>query len=139
MEELFRFVAPILALLTLGSTVFGIIYINVTARHKERMALIEHGKTAAIFRSSAGDSFQKKSRLNALKYGLIVFGLGIGLIMGFVLSKMGMPEELSVLAMMLICGGLGLMLYYRLTEKEEIESLQMPEEKHPEDIFDRIS
>lgn len=126
-------------MLTLGVTVFGIIYINVTARHKERMALIEHDKTAAVFSSNPADSFHKKSRQNALKYGLVIFGLGIGLVMGFVLSKMGMPKELSLLAMMLVCGGLGLMLYYRLTEKEDVESVQIREEKHPEDIFDRIS
>ncbi|MDX2247060.1 MAG: DUF6249 domain-containing protein [Bacteroidia bacterium] len=137
MGESLRFIAPIVALITVGVTVFGIIYLYVTARHKERMALIEHNRTAGIFSTNPNDTFRKRSRLNALKYGLIIFGLGIGLIMGFVLSKFGMPEELSILAMMLVCGGLGLMLYYRLTEKEE-DSTMTQEEKHPEDVFETM-
>ncbi|MEZ4828436.1 MAG: DUF6249 domain-containing protein [Bacteroidia bacterium] len=139
MEDLLRLIAPMFSLMALAITVFGIIYVNVTARHKERMALIEHNKTAAIFATNPHDSYRKRSRMNALKYGLIIFGLGIGLIMGFILSKLGMPEELSILAMMLICGGLGLMLYYRLTEKEEDHGLGIGAvEKHAEDIFENI-
>ncbi len=96
------------------ATIFGIVYIAVTARNKERLALIEKGQDASIFK----DEDQLHGRYNALKLGLLAIGVGIGLVIGNILDYNNvMDDEVAYFSMILLFGGLGLLLYYRLMKK----------------------
>ncbi|MDX1683755.1 MAG: DUF6249 domain-containing protein, partial [Saprospiraceae bacterium] len=52
---------------------------------------------------------------SSLKYGLLALGIGIGIIVGALLDGMGMDDGPAYFASMFIFGGLGLILYYRIS------------------------
>lgn len=94
-----------------GSIILGL-YLYFTTRHKERMSLIDHGLDASVF--SPG---KKAFSSSALKFGLLFLGVGVGIMVGTLLSAMGLQEEPSYFSSMLIFGGLGLISYYRIERK----------------------
>lgn len=104
----------ILVPIAVFATIFGIVWIAVSARNKERLALIEKGLDSSIFKRE-GQSYW---RYGALKIGLLAIGVGIGLVVGNILDVNGvMDEDVAYFAMVFIFGGLGLLLYYRLIGK----------------------
>jgi len=111
----------ILVPIALFASIFGIVYIAVTAKNKERLALIEKGMDASIFKEAT----QTHGRYGALKWGLVIVGIGIGLILGNIFDMNGiMDEEVAYSAMVFVFGGIGLLTYYLLIrrikpEKEE--------------------
>ena len=102
----------IIAIISLFGTIFGVVYLIYTTRHRERMALLERGETAEIFQSSA-------NRNDSLKWGLVAIGSGIGLLIGNILAAIGLQEEVAFFSMLLIFGGAGLLLHYLLLAKED--------------------
>lgn len=84
------------------------IYFYFTSRHRERMALIENGRDASIFKRPKDPSG------NSLKYGMVAVMSGLGLVIGSILKKLGMPREVAYFSMVLIFGGMGLLAYYFL-------------------------
>lgn len=114
--------------------VFGMIiittYINRTASHKERMALIENGLDASIFEKPKRKRREKKPRpsgYGALKFGMLAVGLGLGLVTGAILNVVIDAEPLPHFAMMLICGGGALIAYYNIIAKREREERERKE------------
>ena len=96
------------------ATIFGIVYIAVTAKNKERMALIEKGQDASIFKTDD----KLHGRYNALKFGLLAIGVGIGLVIGNILDYTNvMDDEVAYFAMILLFGGFSLLLYYRIMKR----------------------
>ncbi len=99
------------------ATVFGIMYVFYTSRNKERMALIEKGADANLFKISKDPlSFKKFS----LKFGMFMAGIGIGFLVGFLLrSNIKMvPDEGPLYAgPILLFGGLGLVASYFIARK----------------------
>ena len=93
------------------ATIFGIVWIAVSAKNKERLALIEKGLDASIFKQDG----QSHGRYGALKIGLLALGIGIGLVIANILDVNGiMDDEVAYFAMIFIFGGLGLLYYYKL-------------------------
>lgn len=104
----------ILVPIALFATIFGIIFVAVSARNKERMALIEKGMDASIFKEVSNTH----GRYNALKWGLVIVGVGIGLILGNIFDIHGiMDDDVAYFAMVFVFGGLGLLSYYLLIRK----------------------
>ncbi len=88
--------------------VVSIIYIVSTLRHKERMALLESGKDPAYF---SNELFF----LNAVKWGLIIFGSGVGFMSAFLLNYYVFPGndgEAVFPACILMGSSLGLLTFY---------------------------
>lgn len=99
-------ITTIVALVTVFGTVFGIAYLYLSARNRERLAMIEKGVSANIFKKDP-------NRLEVLKWALLIIGGGLGLLVGNVIGTLGLlPVEAAVFSMILICGGLGLLVYY---------------------------
>ena len=94
-----------------GSIILGL-YLYYTTRHKERMSLIDHGMDASVFTPG-----KKAFSSGALKFGLLFLGVGVGILVGTVLSAVGLQEEPAYFSSMLIFGGLGLVSYYRIERK----------------------
>jgi hypothetical protein len=104
---------PIILFISMFGSAFGIVYVAITARNKERLALIEKGMDSSIFQTQ-----ETHGRYNALKWGLVIVGVGIGLIFGNIFDMNGiMDEEVAYFAMTLVFGGLGLLVYYLLIRK----------------------
>jgi hypothetical protein len=102
--------------LALFATIFGIVYVVISAVNKEKLALIEKGLDASIFQNK--DKFSTHGRYNALKFGLLLIGVALGLLLGNVLeSYTEIQEEVAYFSMILLFGGIALLLYYAIMKK----------------------
>lgn len=106
---------PIFGIIFGNALAFGVIYIVVSTRNKERMALIERGATAEeIFTA------RRISKFSALKNGLFLIGVALGLIFAAILSY---ATELNPVALYFafafFFGGLGLLIFYVIYSKHE--------------------
>ena len=104
-------IVPILVTTVVFATIFGIIYIIVTARNKERMALIEKGADPKLF-----ESVKKTSTGGILKWGLLLVGIGLGTFFAMLLVQSGL-EEGAYPAMICLFGGAGLIVAYKMEQK----------------------
>ncbi|MDH3649130.1 MAG: hypothetical protein OEQ53_05565 [Saprospiraceae bacterium] len=104
---------PIIAIVSVFGTTAFVLYLFLTSRHKERMALIESGQDASIFQ-------QDKDLRSNLKYGFIAIAIGIALFVGhFMEEYTTMEDGAGYFAMIFLLGGLALLLYYRLSSKAQ--------------------
>ncbi|MEM9982655.1 MAG: DUF6249 domain-containing protein, partial [Bacteroidota bacterium] len=82
------------------ATLFGIIYIYYSTRHKERMAMIE--------RCVEADRLFVRKRLNirnSLKLGILGVGVALGILIGHLLSEVGrLPEPVAFFSMIFLFG-----------------------------------
>jgi hypothetical protein len=101
----------IVTLIVFGSTGF-ILYTMISSRHKERMAMIEKGVNPGDFKGMTLREMFRMNPLSTLKWGLLAFSIGIGLIVGAYISDVWFHEDAVYPASMLIFGGLGLILFY---------------------------
>jgi hypothetical protein len=111
---------PIFAMTTTFGTIFGIAYIFFMTRHRERISMIEKGFDPKMFQT------EKKRSNSALKYGLLLFGIGIGICVGYALEAFAhWNSEASYFSGILTFGGLGLLAYYlidlKMSKKEELD------------------
>lgn len=101
-------------------SIFGVFYLYFTTRNKERLALIEKGADASMFK--IGREPVKKesfgSIFNVLKIGLFLIGAGLGVAVGFFMGTLGMAEGAAYPSMILMFAGLGLVIYYLITRKK---------------------
>ncbi len=88
---------------------FAILYVYWTTRTKERLALIEKGLDAGIFKGEC-------SQYALLKWGIFLIAIGLGVVVGFALSNV-MNEVVAFFTAILVCGGLGLIVAYMVTNK----------------------
>lgn len=102
------------------SLVFGIVYIIVSARNKERMKLIEKGVDASIFHN------QKKSSNNVLKWAMLSIGAGVGILMGHVAeTNFGLEDDIAFPSMIFLFAGIFWVGFYfidRAQNKNESET-----------------
>lgn len=88
-------------------TIFAILYVYYTTRNKERLALIEKGEDARLFKT-------RSSRWGLLKWGIFLIAAGIGVIAGFGLSTV-INEVAAFFTMILFFGGIGLIVAHFIT------------------------
>ncbi|MBC7884645.1 MAG: hypothetical protein H7X99_04180 [Saprospiraceae bacterium] len=81
-------------------------------RHIERMALIKNEKTATIFNVNKSDSN------GALKLGLLLLSIGIGLLIGLLIDNALGTEPAATFVSILICGGISLIFYHNYVENK---------------------
>lgn len=108
-----------IALVWLGfmaSIVLGL-YFYFSARHKERMALIEkNADVSEIFKPR-----QIQFRIPWLKLGIIIVGIGLGACLSVMLSLLPIMQNLDgdsrtgiVFGFMLVCGGIGIVIAHHI-------------------------
>jgi hypothetical protein len=111
------FLTGILVPLGAFAMVFGIVYIGVISRNRERMALIERGADPTLFEAK-----KKASSGGIMKLGLFLFGIGLGIVVAYFLVSTGMDEDTAYPSMIFIFGGLALIgsyLWQRRQDKED--------------------
>ncbi|MFA5817277.1 MAG: DUF6249 domain-containing protein [Bacteroidales bacterium] len=108
MEVAFVFVAFIISL-------FGVLYLFITTRNRERMAMIEKGVDPALFSANREPrSLKGSSRGSGVKFtlksGMLIIGMGIGCVISVLFN--GLIHQpvysLLVIGIIFICGGSGL-------------------------------
>jgi hypothetical protein len=105
-------------LIPLGSfaMIFGIVYVVVTARNRERMTLIEKGADPKLF-----ESVKTSPKSGVLKWGLFLIGIGLGIFFAALLASSGFEEGAAYPAMICLFGGAGLLLAYKMEQKKNNE------------------
>ena len=97
--------------------IFGIYYLYITARHRERLALIEKGADASIF-------YGGKRRVTPiwtviiLNLALLLVGIGVGIFLASLLHyNLGLSEDVAYPGTIFLMAGLGLFGGFYLTRK----------------------
>jgi F0F1-type ATP synthase membrane subunit c/vacuolar-type H+-ATPase subunit K len=113
---------PTIAFIAFFATVFGIMYLFYTTRHKERLALIEKGAEASLF--NTGKAVRKPINWSwskfTLKIGMLAMGIATGIIAGAIIeSNQIMAEEPAYFSMVFFFGGLSLVLFYVIDRKSK--------------------
>lgn len=88
---------------------------RLEARSKERMALIEKGLDPEVFFKE-----KRKSGGDPLFWGLLLAGLGLGLLVGYLLALVtGWNVPLLTNAMAVFLGGIGMIIFNFYSKKED--------------------
>ena len=92
---------------------FGVVYFFFITRHKERIKLIESGADASLF--------QTKSKAGlAIKFAMLLIGVGIGIFIGNVLAQFTViSEDVAIPSMIMIFAGAGLLLGNKIARDQE--------------------
>ncbi len=111
----------------LFATVFGVFYLYLNTRNRERMGLIEKGADASLFTGNRQQVVrQKNSHFRfSLKAGTFIIGTGLGFVISYILYQLmssGHGSEyhpdgifaLLTVGVVFVCGGLGLVAGYYL-------------------------
>ncbi len=108
--------SEVLVPLIVFASLFGVVYIIVSARHRQRMAMIEKGITPA-------DMMERKDPYRSLKSGLVGIGVGIGLLLGYLFQTYVMvnadDNPLPYFIMVTICGGIALIIHHKMVRSKE--------------------
>ncbi len=109
MDEIFR---DFLVTLIIVSAIFGIIYTYYITRHRERMTMMDKGI----------DLLELSSRTTkhwaTLKYGMLLVGFAIGILMGNILStKYELENVVSYSSMTFLSGGISLIIHFLIEKK----------------------
>lgn len=107
----------ILIPLIVFSSIFGIFFVWVSTRNKERMALIEKGADASLFAT------KRKNFTNiTLKIGMLAVGIGTGILIGSLLSNYTtLDEEVAFPSMIFLFGGIFLVANAYLEKNNRTE------------------
>jgi hypothetical protein len=108
--------SEILIPITLFMMIGVIVWVSVTTRHKERMTLIEKGLNPSEYEGLKAFKAQGlfSNPMASLKWGMVMVSLGLGLLVGFIISYAMIEEDKGfiIFSCLFIFGGAGLILYY---------------------------
>jgi hypothetical protein len=95
--------------------VFGSLYVHLTTRNKERLALIEKGADPELFKAKPEPDTGHRN----IKVGLFLIGIAIGILAGYFLAEGGMQETPAYFSMIFLFGGIALVISYYLQKKNQ--------------------
>jgi hypothetical protein len=95
---------------SLFASIFGMVYLYLITRNKERLAMIEKGMDVSLLSKRQGG--QSPINYWVIKIGFLMIGLALGIIMGSLAQNIGMNEEQAYPSMILLFGGLALIVSY---------------------------
>ncbi|MDC7995739.1 DUF6249 domain-containing protein [Altibacter sp. HG106] len=97
--------------------IFGIFYLYISARNRERLALIEKGADASIF-------YSKERRVTpvwkviVINLALLAMGIGLGIfIAAFFSQVLGLDEDVAYPGTIFFMAGAGLLSGFFITKK----------------------
>ena len=101
------------------ASIFGILYVYFTTRHRERMAMIEKGATPEMFKNAFKGSFGPRMSSFMLKLGLAAVGIALGIIFGSILFAVipNLQEEVAMFSMIFLFAGSAMIASYFLERK----------------------
>lgn len=94
------------------AAIFGIIYVYLSTRNKERMSMIEKGVDPSTFTT-------KRNYANmTLKIGMLAIGVALGILVGSLIDEYTtLEDEVGYFSMIFLFGGLALVINSILEEK----------------------
>jgi len=107
----------ILIVAIIFGVIFGIFYLFISARNKERLALIEKGADASIFYSKK-KSVTPMWKVIVVNFALLMMGIGLGIFIAGILSQVvGVDEDIAYPGTIFLMAGVGLFSGFYLTKK----------------------
>jgi L-cystine uptake protein TcyP (sodium:dicarboxylate symporter family) len=105
-------IQEVIITIVIFGALFGIVYVFLVTRHRERMTMLERGLDASVFAPP------KQSFSLTLKFGMLFVGIALGILAGYGLHQhYGMTEEWAFLSMMFLLGGLALIANFLVERK----------------------
>ena len=108
----------IMPFLGIGLAFFAlyIIFYAIKSEKKQKMAMIEKGMDPSL----SGKKRETKRKPNHLKNGILLMGLALGILMGYLLTEVGnMIAWVAYPSMILIFGGVALIMNYYIERKSD--------------------
>ena len=101
------------------AAIFGVFYLYLSTRNKERLALIEKGADASIF--MGGKRHQAPIRkVLTLNLSLLLIGIGVGAFLALLLDEYTTLDNDGIYpASIFLMAGIGLFISYNMTRKME--------------------
>lgn len=123
MYQSVELLVPIFAMLTTFGSIFGMFYVFITTRHKERMTLIENGFEVSSF--SKNKSFNSKRWL--LRLALLSIGVATGILIATIIlegflynsDRRHIVSDALIPVCIFLFAGLGLLTSYIIEDKAE--------------------
>ena len=107
----------ILIVAIIFGVIFGIFYLFISARNKERLALIEKGADASIFYSKTKRA-TPMWKVIVVNFALLLMGIGLGIFIAGILSQtLGVQEDIAYPGTIFLMAGAGLFTGFYLTKK----------------------
>lgn len=104
--------------ITLFFVIFGVFYLFLSTRNKERLALIEKGADAGIFMK--GKSGSGVGKIIILNLALLLMGIGVGVFIALLLSTYtSLNTDAIYPASIFTMAGVGLFIGFYMTKKIE--------------------
>jgi hypothetical protein len=101
----------------LFGVIFGIFYLFISARNRERLALIEKGADASIFYSKDRRA-TPMWKVIVINLALLCMGIGIGIFIAALLNQvMNLDEEVAYPGTIFLMAGIGLFCGFYFTKK----------------------
>jgi len=112
--------AEIFIPLSFFAVVFGIVYLYLSSRNKERLALIEKGADASIFTRGPGKSPIWKVII--LNLALLLMGIGVGILIATLIYEYTTIESDALgPAIVFIMAGVSLLVGFKMTSNMDKE------------------
>jgi hypothetical protein len=118
---------PVLILGIIFGAIVAMVYL--ANRKKERMAMLEKGFDPSKFLNFS------KSSTQSLKYGVLLIGLGLGILVGKVLTyteAFRNEKEAAYFSAIFLFGGVALVIFYLMEKRRADEQKNEPTETNPE-------
>ena len=97
--------------------IFGIFYLFISARNKERLALIEKGADASIFYGK-NRKVTPMWKVIIINLALLSMGIGIGIFIAAILSQsLNVDQDVAYPGTIFLMAGVGLFSGYYFTKK----------------------
>ena len=111
----------ILIPLSLFTAIFGIVYLYLSTRNKERLALIEKGVDASIFMKGKQQAAPIWKVL-ILNLALLLMGIGIGIFIASILHyNLGVDDDVAYPGTIFLMAGIGLFAGFTMTKNLDKE------------------
>ena len=109
----------ILIPVSLFLAIFGIVYLFLSTRNKERLALIEKGADASIFMKGRENAIPT-GRIIILNLALLLMGIGVGVFIALLLSTYtSLHQDAIYPATIFMMAGIGLFVGFYMTRNLE--------------------
>lgn len=106
----------ILIPISLFLAIFGIVYLYLSTRNRERLALIEKGADASIFMSDRRNG-SSMSKVLLLNLALLLMGIGIGVFVALLLTTYtALDEDAIYPATIFTMAGAALFIGFNMTK-----------------------
>jgi len=103
-------------------TVFGIFYLYISSRNKERMSLIEKGADASIFMKGRSNQTAPIWKVLILNLALLLMGIGIGVFIATLIDHYtDLDEDAIYPAVIFTMAGIGLFIGFNMTKNLDKE------------------